>query len=250
MSDRAEFIRLRRKAARVHRVLMRVLGSPVLRKRRARPLDMLIATILSQNTNDVNSHRAYVRLREVYPRWEDVRTASVSSVASAIRAAGMAKQRAASIKQVLETVEKTFGRLDLRALRTYSDEEIFSLLLPLKGIGPKTVACVLAFSLGRDVFPVDTHVHRICGRLGLASGTPSPEKTFERMKQIVPRGKAYALHVNMIKFGRAICRAQQPICGACPLYDECSFKEKKSFRSGQGHARITTAHEFLLMDHI
>jgi endonuclease-3 len=167
---------------------------------------MLIATILSQNTNDKNSHRAYSELRRLYPRWKDVAGAPLGALKAAIRTGGMADQKGRSIQEALATVHKVYGAYDLRALRKKSNERVMEELTGLRGVGFKTTSCVLLFSLGRDVFPVDTHVHRLCTRLGLAPGSRSPEATFDTMSGLVPKGKGYSFHTNMIRFGRRICR--------------------------------------------
>ncbi|MFQ5929145.1 MAG: endonuclease III domain-containing protein, partial [Acidobacteriota bacterium] len=187
--------RLRGKTLRISRRLEKFLGVPVPPARKAQALEMLIATLLSQNTNDRNSHRAYLRLKERYPKWEDVLRAPKREIAATIRVGGMANQKSARIKKILRTVRSRYGSLDLQLLRKKSDGEVFEELLSLDGVGLKTAACVLVFSLGRDVFPVDTHIHRICNRLGLTPNCKTPENTFERMKVVVPKGRAYTLHI-------------------------------------------------------
>jgi endonuclease III len=218
------------KTKRIVRELEHAFGVPVPPKKKSSPLDILIATILSQNTNDINSHRAYCNLRKQYPTWDAVRLARKSSIVSAIRTGGMANQKAVNIQDVLETLAEKFGSLNLRRLGKQSDDEIIDFLTSLKGVGKKTSACVLLFSLGRDVFPVDTHVHRICNRLGLVHNCKTPEKTFDAMKAVLPRGKAYSLHINLIRFGRKICRSGNPLCGICPLYKECEYPGRTQYR--------------------
>jgi endonuclease-3 len=238
------------KAKRIVRNLEHVFGLPVPPKKKSPPLDILIATILSQNTNDINSHRAYCNLREKFPTWESVRLARKVSLISAIRTGGMANQKAVNIKDVLETLENQFGSLNLRPLRKKSDEEIIDFLTSLKGVGKKTAACVLLFSLGRDVFPVDTHVHRICNRLGLVHECNTPEKTFDAMKNIVPRGKAYSLHINLIRFGRKICRSATPLCGICPLYGECEYPAKTQYRKKASITAEDSKVNFMLLEEV
>jgi endonuclease III len=218
------------KTKRIVRKLERVFGVPAQPKKTSPPLDMLIATILSQNTNDINSHRAYGNLRGRFPTWEAVRSAGRASIAAAIRVGGMANQKAVVIKDVLQSLSEQSASMNLRYLSKRSDEEILEFLCSLKGVGRKTASCVLLFSLGRDVFPVDTHVHRICNRLGLVKSCSTPEKTFEAMRNIIPRGKSYSLHINLIKFGRKICRSANPCCGICPLYDECRYPARAKYR--------------------
>jgi endonuclease-3 len=116
-------------------------------------------------------------------------------------------------------------------------------------VGTKTAACVLVFALGRDIFPVDTHVHRLCGRLGLTRDSRSPDDTFEQMKPLVPAGKGYSFHTNLIRFGRKVCHSQRPACGACPLYDECHF-EGRLLAATRGKKVSNADHTFMLLDNI
>lgn len=248
-SNGARVRSLRLKALRLARVLERTLGVPRQPRRLAAPLDMLIATILSQNTNDRNSHRAYTRLRKRFSTWEAVAKAPVHSIRTAIRSGGMANQKSTRIKEILDHIRGRYGRYNLAALKDWQTEEVLLELTSLKGVGVKTAACVLLFSLGRDVFPVDTHVHRICGRLGLTPDAKSPEETFHRMRELVPKGRAYSFHTNLIRFGRKICRAQNPLCELCPLYDECSFVGKERSVSRRP-GRTSEDHDFMLLDNV
>ena len=168
------------------RLLERHLGVPRQKKTRTNPLDMLIGTLLSQNTNDRNSHRAYVELRRRYPTWQKVAEAPVAGIASAIKVGGLKNLKSRRIKELLHAVRKQNGTYHLLHLARMSNDEVISLLTAYHGIGFKTAACVLLFSLRREVFPVDTHIHRICNRLGLVH-TKTPDKTFEAMKSLVER---------------------------------------------------------------
>jgi len=241
--------RLKAKTLRVALLLEEHLGIPRRNARRPPPLDMLVATILSQNTNDRNSHRAYVALRRRYSSWGAVAGATPSSLRATIRTAGMATQKARHIRSALVAIRRQYGSYDLAPMRRKADAQVLGELTLLDGVGVKTAACVLLFSLGRNVFPVDTHVHRLCTRLGLAAGSRTPEKTFEAMRDLVPAGRAHSLHTNMIRFGRSICRPSRPACDRCPLYAECLY-EGKSRRtpSGKRHAAGDTA--FMLLDNV
>jgi endonuclease-3 len=240
---------LRSKTLRVAKILESALGMPVQAAKLPRPLDMLIATILSQNTNDKNSHRAYISLRNKYRRWADVAEAPIRSIIAAIRVGGMANQKSPRIKQTLAAVKERFGWYDLSALELMNNKQVIEELTKINGVGVKTASCVLLFSMGRDVFPVDTHVHRLCGRLGLAPGCKTPEKTFQAMQGLIPKGKGYSLHTNLIRFGRRVCRSNNPACVVCPLYDECVFSGKK--RSTRVKRAVSLAdHDFMLLDNV
>lgn len=239
---------LRVKTLRVAKTLEKLLGIPRQTSSLPPPLDMLIATILSQNTNDKNSHRAYTTLRAKFPRWDDVANASMRSVIAAIRSGGMANQKAARIKETLRAVNNRYGTHTLSALKRKPNDAVLEELTSLNGVGFKTASCVLLFSMGRDVFPVDTHVHRICNRLGLANGS-TPEKTFEQMKTLVPKGRGYSFHTNLIRFGRMMCKSSNPSCGECPLFDECLYEGKKE-RQGRTRIRSMADHDFMLLDNV
>jgi len=210
---------------------------------------MLIATILSQNTNDKNSHRAYTALRNKYPTWNTLARAPLRSIESTIRIGGMAHQKARRIKDIVRHLDQENGGVHLSELNAMRDDEVMDYLTGFKGVGAKTAACVLLFSLGRDVFPVDTHIHRICNRLGLASGVTLPEHTFEIMKPLVPAGQAYSLHTNLIRFGRRVCRANRPSCEICPLYHECVY-EGKTRRRPRSTVASGTDHDFMVLDNV
>ena len=187
------------------------------------PLDALIQTMLSQNTNDTNSGRAYEQLRQRFPTWEDASVANVREIADAIRVGGLANLKAERIKGVLAWLERTHGALDLDFIRDRKPDEAIRILGSLKGVGIKTISVVLMFACGAEIFQVDTHIHRITRRLGLAPENASAEKVHEGMQDLVPKGKAYSFHMNLLKFGRTICHARNPRCDQCPLTEECVY---------------------------
>jgi len=213
---------LRRKVVRVVAALERRFGVPELR-RRGDLIGSFVLTTLSQHTSDVNAGRAFDVLKARFPRWEEVAAAPTDAIADAIRSAGLANQKAPRIREFVRWVKARFGEYDLSAMRKMTTEEITELFTTVKGIGIKTVSVVLLFSLGRDVFPVDTHVHRICGRLGLVAGGGTAERTHGAMARLVPAGKAMSLHVNLLRLGRTICHARGPVCGECPLWRMCEY---------------------------
>ncbi|MBM3890870.1 MAG: endonuclease III [Verrucomicrobia bacterium] len=186
-------------------------------------MDELVGTILSQNTTDVNSSRAFRSLRSRFWRWEDVLVAPTSEVARAIWLAGLANTKAPRIQAILRQIKAERGRLSLAHLRRMNNAAAMNYLLSLHGVGPKTAACVLLFGMGRDIFPVDTHIHRLCRRLGIVSPFASAEQTQEQMAGVIPKGGALSLHINLIRHGRRICRAQRPRCAACVLASICPW---------------------------
>ncbi len=190
-------------------------------KGKGNPLDSLILTILSQSTNDRNRDMAYARLQERFPDWMSVMNAPVEKIVDAIRPAGLGNQKSGRIKDVLKWVYDTYGTFDLYFLCDRDPEEVIRTFMQLKGVGIKTISVVLMFTCGVDIFPVDTHVHRICRRLELVPDKTSAEKTHHLMQSIVPAGKSYSLHMNLLKLGRTICLARKPKCAVCPVKDLC-----------------------------
>jgi endonuclease-3 len=197
------------------------------RRRRVDPLDVLIQTILSQNTNDRNRDMAYQRLKSRFPHWEDLLRAKAGRVIQAIRPGGLAEQRAIRIKEILRWVKNHEGEMSLAFLKKMSSEEIKRTMGSLKGIGPKTVHCLLLFGMGREVFPVDTHVLRVGKRLGFIPNRMDAEKAHQWMVPLIPKRKSLSLHLNLIRFGREICRAKNPQCHICFLVGECSYWHHK-----------------------
>jgi endonuclease-3 len=185
------------------------------------PLNILIETILSQNTNDRNRDMAYRRLKTRFPRWEDVLEAKTKTIVSAIRPGGLAKQKAKRIREILRWIKGREGTLSLSFLKKMGSEEIKRTMGILKGIGPKTVHCLLLFGFGREAFPVDTHVLRVGRRLGLIPEGMDAGKAHEWMAPHVPMKKSLSLHLNLIRFGREVCRAKNPSCSICFLLKEC-----------------------------
>jgi endonuclease III len=224
-------------------------GTPVQRKKRTDPVSMLVGTILSQNTNDKNSHQAYLQLRRKLPRWNDVAEAPLPAIASAIRPGGLKNIKSRRIKNLLREIKDQTGSYSFGNLRGKSDEDLMKMLLSFEGVGYKTAACVLLFSLRRGVFPVDTHIHRIMNRLGIVA-TPTADKTFEKLKLKIPPDKSYSFHVNLIRFGRTVCRAQRPRCRECPLFDVCQFPDKNKFSVRKKISSHRSDFGFMVLDEI
>ena len=179
-------------------------------------------------------------------RWRKLR---LGQLPLQLRVGGMKNQKSSRIKALLRIVHKDYGSYRLRGIEKMKNEEVISTLAAFHGIGFKTAACVLLFSLRREVFPVDTHIHRICNRLGLVN-TKTPDQTFEQMSPLVPKGKSYSFHTNLIRFGRTVCLAQHPRCSRCPLYDECHFPEKEKFASEKTSSSSRRNPNFMLLDEI
>jgi endonuclease III len=208
--------RLRQIARRLHRAY----GEPAA-PRRLPPLDELVLTILSQNTNDTNRDRAYADLRAKLPQWADVADAPLPVIERAIRSGGLAPTKAPRIRAVLRAIRDRGIVLDDRALRRIRHDRLFELLVALPGVGPKTAACVLLFSLDRPYFPVDTHVHRVAIRLGLVSAKATAVQTQEQLQAALAPAEMYEVHMNLIRHGRHVCVALRPICSECVLNDLC-----------------------------
>lgn len=189
--------------------------------RRSDPLEELILTVLSQHTSDLNADRSYASLRATFPTWEDVVRAPSGRVADAIRSGGLAETKAPRIQAILRDIHERRGRYDLAYLRRLDDDEARRELMSLPGVGPKTAAVVLSFSLDRDAMPIDTHVHRVTRRLGWLPPKASAEKADRLLHELVPEGMRTELHVALIRLGREICKAPTPLCHTCPLKDIC-----------------------------
>jgi endonuclease-3 len=211
---------LRRRARTVLNRLRKRYGDLV-PPRRSDPLEELIVTVLSQHTSDVNAERAFEGLRAAFPTWDAVVRAPTRSVADAIRSGGLADTKAPRIQAILREVEARRGVFDLSSLAELGDDEARAELLSLPGVGPKTAAVVLSFSLGRDAMPVDTHVYRVTRRLGLVPPKTSAERADRLLHELVPQGLRTPLHVALIRLGREICKAPTPRCRICPLKDIC-----------------------------
>ncbi len=190
------------------------------------PLDVLIETILSQSTSNVNSDRAFENLKNQFHSWNQARLARVSSIESAIRSGGLAKQKSVRIKKLLIEIYEKRGSLDLSFLETAPLEEAKEFLASFKGVGPKTVACMLLFAYNRPVFPIDTHIFRIGRRLGLIPPRCSDEEAHRLMGMMIPKKRYYEAHINLIRLGRSVCRPRDPMCQQCCIVDYCEYYTK------------------------
>lgn len=216
---------LAERALAVHERLLDFYGYPEWRNPLP-ALDELVSTILSQNTSDTNRDKGFFALKDAFPNWEAVRDADVNAVIEAIRPAGLANQKGPRIQNVLRTITEIRGDLDLAFLERYTPKEAADWLVQFKGVGPKTAAIVLQFSLGLPAFPVDTHVYRITGRLGLRPDKMSADKAHLYMESLLPPETYYSAHLNIIRLGREVCHARKPSCADCPLQDLCDFRKQ------------------------
>ncbi|MBN1120170.1 MAG: endonuclease III [Anaerolineae bacterium] len=213
---------LERKYTQVSTLISEVYGYPKWRQHLP-PVDELVSTILSQNTNDVNRDRAFDTLKERFPTWEEVRDADPDAVIEAVRVAGLANQKGPRIQAALQYLTETQGAITLDHLAGMTIEEAKAWLTGINGIGPKTAAIILLFALNRPAFPVDTHVHRVTRRLGLIGKKTSREKAHDELEAIVPPEDFYAFHLQIIQHGREVCHARTPNCGACFLQPACDY---------------------------
>lgn len=226
--------KLRAKVRRISLLLEKTYGIPR-RERKTDPLEVLVQTILSQNTNDRNRDLAYERLRIRFPFWEDIPRAKKGEIARAIRPGGLANQKAKRIRDLLQWIKDREGGFGLLSLKKMGSEEIEETFGALKGIGPKTLACLLLFGLGREAFPVDTHILRIGKRLGFIPERLDAEKAHPWMVPLVPKGKSLSLHLNLIRFGRSICKANNPKCEFCFLRGRCLYVRRAVHRDHQAN---------------
>ncbi|MDR9458958.1 MAG: endonuclease III [Dehalococcoidia bacterium] len=195
------------------------------------PLSELIRTILSQNTSDVNSHRAFDSLVSTFGTWYRVAEASIDEIAAAIACGGLSRIKSPRIKAILEVILNSQGSLDIGFLGQLPLPEARAWLQALPGVGPKTANCVLLFSLGMPALPVDTHVYRVCRRLGLIDPKVSPARAHQILEELIPAEAIYQFHINVLAHGRRVCRAQRPRCSDCILLEGCVY--------GKGTIRAT-----------
>jgi endonuclease-3 len=186
------------------------------------PVAELVLTLLSQNTSDTNSGRAFIRLLHRFPDWQAILDSNVKDIEAAIQPGGLAPTKAPRLQALLREVSsQTEGTFNLSFLRDMPLEDARGWLRRLPGVGPKTAACVLLFALGRPALPVDTHVHRVAKRLGLVPEKSSAEQAHELLEPMLTPDQVFPFHIQLIKHGRRTCHAQRPKCPACPLREVC-----------------------------
>ena len=205
---------------------------------------MLIATILSQNTNDQNSYKAYRNLKKRYPNWEKAHKARRTSIEKEIKVAGLGFQKSTAIKNIFNELFNKTGNFDLDEIKYMNDIEAIQYLSSFKGIGVKTASCVLLFSLDKNVCPVDTHVHRTLNRIGIVN-SKNPDKTFFAINENLPPKIAHSFHTNLIRLGREICKPKNYNCSVCPVERICKFEDKNFSKNN-----ISVSKAFMLLDNI
>lgn len=215
----------RRQYSRIFELLLETYGEPTWRPSLP-PVDELVSTILSQSTTDTNRDMAFDALKARFPTWEMVRDAPVEEVVEAIRSAGLANQKAPRIQAALRYIEKTQGEISLDFLADMEIDEAKAWLTGINGIGPKTAAIILLFSFDRPAFPVDTHIHRVTGRLGLIGPRINAERAHVELEAIIPPEDYYPAHLNIIRHGREVCQARRPGCEICSLTVYCDYYQK------------------------
>ena len=186
-------------------------------------IDELVNTILSQNTNDRNRDIAFAKLKEAFPNWDAVRDAPAENVIECIRTAGLANQKGPRIQKVLKAVSAAAPDYDLSFLKEKSPDEAKAWLTSFEGVGLKTASIVMVFSLGMPAFPVDTHIYRITGRLGLRPEKMDINQTHMLMLELFDPEVYGSAHVNLILLGRRLCDARKPKCAECFLTDVCDY---------------------------
>ncbi len=213
---------LPKRAKRISLNLERTYGKKKLRVHND-PLSELIATILSQNTSDTNSHRAYSQLTSKFKTWNSVRKTGVTRIADTIRSGGLADVKAGRIKDILNQIYEENHHLDLDFLKKWKTDKIKTYLRRFRGVGEKTIACVLLFSLKRPVMPVDTHVLRVSRRLGLVPPRADAKKAEAFLENLVFGEQIYQFHLSLIQHGREVCKASNPRCDGCVLLESCDY---------------------------
>lgn len=189
------------------------------------PVSTLVGTILSQNTSDINTSRAFASLRKRFPSWQDVIDAETNDVIDAIHSGGLANRKAPRIQDALQALKDRFGAITLDPVEEMDLDDARSELVAIDGVGPKTAACVLLFSLGMPALPVDTHVYRVVMRLGLIDSHGTPDQAHAKLETMIGNDpeRTYRFHVEMVQHGRTICGARNPKCDICVLRSYCAY---------------------------
>lgn len=235
---------MKKKIEKINKLLIEHFGIPPKSKNLPDPLDTIIGTILSQNTNDNNSYKAYRNLKNNFTNWDELAMLKPSQIEKYIKVAGLGKQKSKAIYELLQSLKTKQKRISLNHIKRNTNEKILEELTAYNGVGVKTASCVLLFSLDRNICPVDTHVHRTLNRIGLVK-TNSPEITFYSILDEIPEGTAHSFHTNLIRLGREFCKPAMPNCPDCPVKRICKY-ENKTNQSG----RVYKQNSFMLLDNL
>lgn len=192
------------------------------------PVDVLVGTILSQNTSGANSSAGFQRLKRRFASWDDAADAPARTIERCIRVSGLSRIKAPRIRRILRQIRADRAEIDLGFLAMMAADRAYEYLLRFDGVGPKTALCVLMFAFGMPVFPVDTHVYRIAGRLGLLPDGVTPARAHEALTPLIAPPDRYAMHVLLITHGRTICKARAPKCPECTLLPDCPFGRERT----------------------
>ena len=222
----------RKQYQQIAAALMERYGAPKWRQHLP-PVDELVSTILSQNTNDANRDKGFYALKDAFPDWESVRDAPEDKIIDLIRPSGLANQKGPRIQDALQYISEHVGEISLDFLTEMPIDEAKAWLTAIHGVGPKTAAIVLLFAYALPAFPVDTHVHRVTTRLGLLKEKTPVEKAHDILEEIVPAEDFYPAHLNLIRHGREICKARKPDCEHCPLTDYCRYYQEVVVTDGE-----------------
>ena len=228
----------RRTMARILRLLEEEYGKRPLR-RWGRAVPVLVETILSQNTSNRNSAAGYRILRRTFKTWDAVADAPVEQVERAIRISGLSNIKAPRIQGILRQIRSAHGRIDLEFLKDWPPAEAMAYLRAFVGVGPKTANCVLLFSFGMPLFPVDTHIHRIALRMGLIPAKASAERAHDLLVDAIAPAERYAMHVLLIEHGRKVCKAGRPRCEGCVLLKLCPTGRLRVRDALKGRRRVS-----------
>ena len=235
---------MKKKIEIINKLLIKQFGLPPRPKKLPAPLDTIIGTILSQNTNDKNSYKAYKNLKDNFKNWDQLAELKPSQIEKYIKIAGLGKQKSKAIYEILKSLKQKHKKISLDHIKNNSDEINLEELTSFNGVGVKTASCVLLFSLGRNICPVDTHVHRTLNRIGVVK-TNNPEKTFYDIQGKIPEKTAHSFHTNLIRLGREICKPANPNCAICPLLKMCKY-DKKNLKINNSIKKI----DFMLLDNL
>ena len=223
---------LRQKYTAVYQQLADNYGQPQWR-RHLPPVDELVSTILSQSTSDGNRDKGFYALKARYAGWESVMNAPEADVIATIRPAGLANQKGPRIQAALRYVYEARGEISLDFLAEMPLAAARDWLTAINGVGRKTAAIILLFAFDRPAFPVDTHVHRITGRLGLIGAKVTADKAHDILEALGEPESFYSMHLNLIRHGRETCHARNPQCQICVLQTECAYYQHIILRSSE-----------------